>query len=63
MQDTAQKVQEVASTIGDGALALGVMTSPWWLNLIEAYLHIYIVAGGAVLLTFRIRKAWLNRNK
>jgi hypothetical protein len=63
LNEKAQHIQETAGVISDSVLAASVLTSPWWLDAIETYLHIYILAGGAALLTFRIRRAWLNRNK
>ena len=54
---------EHALAVGDGVLATVLITSPFWLNLFESAMHIYIVLGGGILITFRIRKAWKDRNK
>ena len=62
-QQTGEQAMAVVAAIGDGVLATAVITSPFWLDLFESAMHIYLVLGGAILITFRIRKAWKDRNK
>jgi len=44
--------------MGDGAIVTLGFTAPWWVNLFESWAHVYMWAGGAILLTLRIAIAW-----
>jgi hypothetical protein len=48
----------------DGAIAVGSVTAPWWLELFNQASHVYFIVGGAILLTLRIALAvrdWRRR--
>lgn len=42
----------------DGTLGLGAVTSPFWLSWVENGLGIFMLVGGAVLLTLRLMITW-----
>ena len=51
------QIQQQYAQVGDAAIAVAAVTSPWWAT-IENGLTLYMILGGAVLLTFRILIAW-----
>lgn len=51
-----KQITQHAQEIVDAALATGAITTPLWLQTLEEGIHIYILIGGAVLLTLRVVK-------
>ncbi len=49
-------VQEIvqAKNAVDGLIGIGAVASPWWLVYLESGLGLFMLTGGAVLLSFRI---------
>ncbi len=53
MTGAVQQIEQAKHTI-DAAIGIGAVASPWWLVYLENGLGIFMLAGGAVLLSFRI---------
>ena len=49
-----QQVLEQTRHIVDATIGVGAVASPWWLTYLEHGLGLFMLAGGAVLLSFRI---------
>ncbi|MEE8386484.1 MAG: hypothetical protein V3S01_11265 [Dehalococcoidia bacterium] len=49
-----QVILDQARHAVDAAIGLGAVASPWWLVYLENGLGLFMLAGGAVLLSFRI---------
>lgn len=47
-------LEDAARTVTDGAIALGAVTSPWWVNLIDKSLHWATAVGGLVLVGLQV---------
>ena len=46
-----------AQYTADGTIAAAAISSPIWVDTLAQGLHVYVVVGGAILLTLRIVKA------
>lgn len=52
------QLDQHAKEIIDGALGVGAITSPLWLQFLQTTIGLFMLFGGAVLLALRLAIAW-----
>ena len=58
----AQQIVD-AQNVPDAVLAAGALSAPLWIRFLDDGLHVYVLVGGALLLTLRVIQAILEIRK
>jgi len=53
-----QQGEQIAKTGLDVALAASALSSPVWLSMLQTYVGLFMLLGGALLLVLRLAIAW-----
>lgn len=50
--------EQTVKTIADTGIASAAITSPVWLQMVQTYVGLFMLIGGALLLVLRLAIAW-----